>query len=244
MILHARFEGVHAALIHSPCLTRSLMLDERLAQSSHCIIIIIITFSIALYRCLFFHKFSSLSRSDHVENNIFHEWCMKLSFHQVFIHPQRTPIEWVMPVLLWRCNLSKAEFRLHIVQCFCHISLYRSSNSSILDALELALDVDSDFQLFFLEHVWPGPQNWWKQRRPFLRFGDGDARVCNSFRYDFSPLNLYLMTYMVSETWDFSHNLLFLRSLAWPSTKQVQDLQIISQTNASITTIFDKVSCD
>jgi hypothetical protein len=98
MILHARFEGVHAALIHSPSLTRSLMLDERLAQSSHCIIII--TFSIALYRCLFFHKFSSLSRSDHVENNIFHAWCMKLSIRQVFIHPQWTPIEWIMPVLL------------------------------------------------------------------------------------------------------------------------------------------------
>jgi hypothetical protein len=116
MILHARFEGAHAALIHSPCLTRSLMLDERLAQSSPCIIII--TFSIALYRCLFFHKFSSLSRSDHVENNSFHVWNMKLSFHQVFIHPKWTPVEWVMLVLLWRCNLSKADFRLHIAQCF------------------------------------------------------------------------------------------------------------------------------
>jgi hypothetical protein len=148
MILHARFEGVHAALIHSPCLTRSLILDEKLAQSSHCIIIIIITFSIALYRCLFFHKFSSVSRSGHVGNNSFHAWCMKLSFHQVFIHPQRTPTEWVMPVLLRRCNLSKADFRLHIAQCFCHISLYESSNSSILDAFELALDGASDFQLF------------------------------------------------------------------------------------------------
>jgi hypothetical protein len=107
MILHVRVEGVHAALIHSPCLKRSLMLDERLAQSSHCIII---TFSIALYRCLFFQKFSSLSRSDHVENNSFHAWCMKLSFHQVFIHPQRTPTEWVMPVLLRCYNLSKADF--------------------------------------------------------------------------------------------------------------------------------------
>jgi hypothetical protein len=26
-----------------------------------------------------------------------------------------------------------------------------------------------------------------------LRLGDGDARVCNSFGYDFSHLNLYLM---------------------------------------------------
>jgi hypothetical protein len=122
------------------------MLDERLSQSSPCIIII--TFSIALYCCLFFHKFSSLSRSDHVENNSFHVWCMKLSFHQVFIHPQRTPIDWVMPVLLRRCNLSKADFRLHIAQSFCHISLYGSSNSSISNVLEPELDGASDFQLF------------------------------------------------------------------------------------------------
>jgi hypothetical protein len=146
MILHARFEVVHAALIHSPCLTWSLMLDERLAQSSPCIIII--TFSIAYYHCLFFHKFSSLSRSDHVENDSFYAWRMKFYFHQVFIHPQRTPMEWVMPVLLRCCNLSKPDFRLHITQCFCHISLYGSSNSSILDALELALDGASNFQLF------------------------------------------------------------------------------------------------
>jgi hypothetical protein len=146
MIIHARFEVVHAALIHSPCLTRSLMLDERLAQSSPSIIII--TFSTVLYRCLFFHKFSSMSRSDHVENNSFHPWRMKLSFHQVFIHPQRTPIEWVMSVLLRHCNLSKADFRLHVAQCFWHISLYGSSNSSILDALEPELDGASNFQLF------------------------------------------------------------------------------------------------
>jgi hypothetical protein len=115
-----------------------------------------------------------------------------------------------MPDPLWRNNLSKADFRLHIAQCFCHISLYGSSNLSILDALEPELDGASFFfNFFFLEHVWPGPQNWWKQWHPFLRFSDGDVRVCNSLGYDLSHLNLYLMPYMVSETWDFSHKLLF-----------------------------------
>jgi hypothetical protein len=47
------------------------------------------------------------------------------------------------------------------------------------------------FNFFFLEHVWPGPQNWWKQRHLFLRFGDSDARVCNSFGYD-SLLLIYI----------------------------------------------------
>jgi hypothetical protein len=64
------------------------------------------------------------------------------------------------------------------------------------------------FNFLFLEHVsWSSKLI--KQRRPFLRLGDGDARVCNSLRYDFSHLNLYLMPCMVSENWDFSHNLLF-----------------------------------
>jgi hypothetical protein len=51
--------------------------------------------------------FSSLSRSEQIPNNFSYAWHMKLYFHQVFIHPQRTPIKWVMSVLLQRCNLSK-----------------------------------------------------------------------------------------------------------------------------------------
>jgi hypothetical protein len=47
------------------------------------------------------------------------------------------------------------------------------------------------FNFFLLEHVWTGPQNWWKQWCLFLRFGDGDARVCNSFGYD-SILLIYI----------------------------------------------------
>jgi hypothetical protein len=207
MILHARFEGVHAALAHSPCLTRSLMLDEKLAQSSPCIIII--TFSITLYRWLFFYKFSSLFRSDHVENNSFHVWHMKLSFHQVFIHPQRTPIEWVMPVLLRRCNLSKADFRLHIVQCFCHISLYGSSNLSILVALEPALDGASYFQHFL---PWTCLTRSSKLMKTATSVFEVRWRWCIGLQFLwvwFSHLNLCLIPRMVSETWDFSHNLLF-----------------------------------
>jgi hypothetical protein len=41
-----------------------------------------------------------------------------------------------VPILLRRCNLSKADFRLRSAQCFCHISLYGSSKLMILDALE------------------------------------------------------------------------------------------------------------
>jgi hypothetical protein len=132
-----------------------------------------------------------------------------LSFHQVFIHTQRNPIEWVMPVLLRRCNLSKADFILHIAQCFCHISLYGSSNSSILDALDLALDGASDFQLFL---SWTCLTRSSKLMKTATSVFEVWWRWCTSLQFLwvwFSPLNLHLIPCMVIETWDFSHNLLF-----------------------------------
>jgi hypothetical protein len=136
-------------------------------------------------------------------------WRMKLSFHQVFIHPQRIPIEWVMPVLLQRCNLSKADFRLRIAQCFCHISFYWSSNLSILDALELALDGASDFQLFL---PWTCLTRSSKLMKTATSVFEVRWRWCTGSQFLwvwFYPLNLCLIPYMVSETWDFSHNFLF-----------------------------------
>jgi hypothetical protein len=64
------------------------------------------------------------------------------------------------------------------------------------------------FNFFFLEHIWPGPQNWWKQRRPF----EVRRWWCTGLQFLWvwlSPLNLFLMPFMVSKTRDFSHNLLF-----------------------------------
>jgi hypothetical protein len=68
-----------------------------------------------------------------------------------------------------------------------------------------------------------------------LEVGDGDARLCKSFMFN-----------TLHGEWNlgFLPQFALLRSLAWLSTKQVQDFQIISQTNASITTLYDKVSCD
>jgi hypothetical protein len=130
-------------LIHSSCLTRSFWLREACPIIS---CFINPSFSIVLRCCLSFHELYSLSRSDHVANNNFHVWRIKLSFHQVFVYPQRTPNEWVMPILLQCCNLSK-DFRLRSTQCFRHISLYWSSNSSTSEVLESTLGGASDFQL-------------------------------------------------------------------------------------------------
>jgi hypothetical protein len=61
---------------------------------------------------------------------------MKLSFKRAIIRMKRVPNKRFVPILLWRCNLSKADFKLRSAQCFCHISLYESSKLMILDALE------------------------------------------------------------------------------------------------------------
>jgi hypothetical protein len=61
---------------------------------------------------------------------------MKLSFQQAITHMKQVPNKRVVPILLWQCNLSKADFRLRSAQCFCHISLYGSSKLMILDVLE------------------------------------------------------------------------------------------------------------
>jgi hypothetical protein len=61
---------------------------------------------------------------------------MKLSFQRAIICMKRVPNKRVVPILLRRCNLSKADFRLRSAQWFCHISLYGSLKLTILDALE------------------------------------------------------------------------------------------------------------
>jgi hypothetical protein len=63
------------------------------------------------------------------------------------------------------------------------------------------------FNFFFLEHVWPGPQMKTATSVFEIRW-----RWCTGLQLLlvwFSPLNLYLVHCMVSETWDFYHNLLF-----------------------------------
>jgi hypothetical protein len=51
----------------------------------------------------------------------------------------------VILILLRRCNLSDADFRLRNAQCFCHISLYRSSKLMILDVLERRFEGASEY---------------------------------------------------------------------------------------------------
>jgi hypothetical protein len=78
-------------------------------------------------RCLIFHKFSFTSRTEYVLKHPSKLKSIKLSFQWAIIRMKLVPNNRVVPILLRRCNLSKADFRLHSAQYFCHISLYGSS---------------------------------------------------------------------------------------------------------------------
>jgi hypothetical protein len=58
---------------------------------------------------------------------------------------KRVPNKTVLSILLRRCNLSKADFRLRRAQWFCHISLYGSLKLMILDALERRFEGASEY---------------------------------------------------------------------------------------------------
>jgi hypothetical protein len=96
-------------------------------------------------RCLIFHNFPFTSRTEHVLKHTSKLNFMKLSFQRAIIRMKRVPNKRVVPILLRRCNLSKADFRLRNAQYFCHISLYGSSKFMIFDALERMFEGDSEY---------------------------------------------------------------------------------------------------
>jgi hypothetical protein len=79
---------------------------------------------------------------------------MKLSFQRTIICTKRVPNKRVVPILLRRCNLSKADFRLRSSQWFFHISLYGSSKLMILDALEEGFKELLNIKFSSIVHLW------------------------------------------------------------------------------------------
>jgi hypothetical protein len=61
--------------------------------------------------CLIFHSFS-LNLIEHVMKHPSKLKFMKLSFQRAILLMKRIPNKRVVPILLWRCNMSKADFRL------------------------------------------------------------------------------------------------------------------------------------
>ena len=92
--------------------------------------------------------FLSISRIEHVLKHFSIAKCTNFPFQRVLIRPKLILNKRVMSISSQRCNLSRTNFRTRNVQCSCHISLYGSSNSLILDASERKFHRDSEYQLF------------------------------------------------------------------------------------------------
>jgi hypothetical protein len=95
--------------------------------------------------CLIFHSFSLTYRTEHILKHPSKLKFIKLSFQRAIVRMKRVPNKRVVPILLRRCDMSKADFRLRSAQCFCHISLYGSSILMILDALERRFEGSSEY---------------------------------------------------------------------------------------------------
>jgi hypothetical protein len=96
-------------------------------------------------RCLIFHNFYFSSRTEHVLKHPSKLKFIKLFFQRAIVRMKRVLNKRVVPILLRRCNMSNADFRLCNAQCFRHISLYRSSKLMILDALERRFEGASEY---------------------------------------------------------------------------------------------------
>ena len=109
--------------------------------------IVVASYNSSLSHCYrIFHEFFLLiSRTEHVLKHYSIAKCMNFPFQRVLICPKLIPNKRVMSILSQRCNLN---FRMRSIQSFCHISLYGSSNSLILDALEQKFHEASEYQLF------------------------------------------------------------------------------------------------
>jgi hypothetical protein len=106
--------------------------------------IVITDFNAVLCGCLIFHIFYFSSRTENVLKHPSMLKFMKLSFQRAIKCMKGVPNKRVVPMLLRRCNLSKADFRLRSAQWFCHISLYGSSKLMILDEFETRFEGASE----------------------------------------------------------------------------------------------------
>jgi hypothetical protein len=168
MILHARFEGVHSALIHSHCTITYARWEACPNVSLHHHHLLHRTLSLPLLSQIFLSVQIRPCRKQYLPC-VVHEIFFPSSIYSPPTDSDRVSYARSTPAL----NMSKVDFRLHIAQCFCHISLYGSS--SILDALELALDGASDLQHFLpwtcrtrssklMKTATPVFEVWWRWR--------------------------------------------------------------------------------
>ena len=99
-----------------------------------------------------------------------HEFSFPMSPHLPKTDSEQESYVHFIPVL----QSVPTNFRTRNVQCSCHISLYGSWNSLILNALEWEFDGASEYQLFLPCTSLSMCKIWWKQWGLLSNFGDVD----------------------------------------------------------------------
>ena len=99
-----------------------------------------------------------------------HEFSFPTSPHSSKTDSEQESCVYFIPAL----QSVPTNFRTRNVQCSCYISLYGSSNSLILDALEWEFYGASEYQLFPSCTALNMHKIWWKQQSLLSNFGDVD----------------------------------------------------------------------
>ena len=124
-----------------------LVLSYKLWSQS-LLLIVVASFNSSLSNCCLISRiFLSISRTELVLKHCSIAKCTHFSFQQVFIRSKLISNNRVMSIIAALQSVP-TNFRTRNIQCSCHISLYGSSNSLILDALEREFHGASEYQLF------------------------------------------------------------------------------------------------
>ena len=118
---------------------------------------------------IFSFNFQNITCTEKLLHCEVHEFSFPTSLHSPKIDSEQESYIHFIPALQ-----SVPNFRTHNVQFSCHISLYGSSNSLILDALEREFHGSSEYQLFLLCTSLSTCKIWWKQWGLLSNFGDVD----------------------------------------------------------------------
>ena len=113
--------------------------------------------------CLISRIFLSISRTEPVLKHCSIAKCTNVPFQRVLIRPKIDSEQESYVHFIPALQSVLMNFRTRNVQCSCHISVYGSSNSLILNALEWEFDGAFEYQLFSSCTALNMFSNWWKQ---------------------------------------------------------------------------------
>ena len=161
--------------LHLCCLNFPSTSSCTKSWSQSLLLIVVATFNSSLsHFCLIFMNFSFNFQNRTCTETLLHcevhEFSFPMSPYWPIIDSEQESCVYFIPAL----QSVSTNFRTGNVQCSCHIFLYGSSNSLILDSLEREFHGTSEYQLFLSCTSLSMCKFWWKQRGLLSNFGGVD----------------------------------------------------------------------